>query len=289
MGTVIGNFRFARLLVRGYWFGKFLTQFSMYEKCILLVSLCFVFAATVTAEIRNGYAADLPTARECLRQLNRRLMDNVDMPDSERRRVNAAINKHLQVIAYYQLTQVLLRQLRMISPDMYDEIDQLRDKRGRLTDIYVRFIPEEKSSLLLSGASFFQTSPRDEDASQSRFGELTVSIDVWICDTALNLLAHEFGHVKYIVPNLAAYRHYYMDAYNRAVSANRLGHSPSDASGRMAYVFGHRFLRDRRAFRLASGQPPRHVAAIMKEVKRSLHVESNVVFDESIASSHSFE
>ncbi|HTF21828.1 MAG TPA: hypothetical protein VK658_27300 [Chryseolinea sp.] len=261
----------------------------MYEKCILLISLCLVLATVVTADIRNGYAPDLPSARQCLQELNRRLMENPDMSESERRRINAAMKKHLTVVAHYELTEALLRQMRMISPDMYDQMDQLTDKRGRLTDIYVRFIPEEMASVMLSGVSFFQTSARDVDANQSRFGEFTVSIDIWICETALNLLAHEFGHTKYIVPNLAAYRQYYRDAYTRFTTSNRVGHSGSDASGRMAYAFGHQFLRDRRDFRKASGDPPQRVATVIRGVRRGMQETTDGKFSEPIASSDSYE
>ena len=90
----------------------------MYEKCILLLSLCLVIATSVVADIRNGYARDLPAARECLLALNRRIMENADMPDSERRRINAAKKKHLELIANYELTEALLQQMRMISPAM---------------------------------------------------------------------------------------------------------------------------------------------------------------------------
>jgi hypothetical protein len=179
--------------------------------------------------------------------------------------------------------------MKMISPGMYNEMDHLIDKRGRVTDIYIRFILPEESSMLLNGASFFQASDMDEDASQSRFGQFTVSIDVLICETALNLLAHEFGHVKYIVPNLATYRQYYRHTYNLSTMAHRLGHSGSDASGRMSSVFGSQFLRDRRTFRITFGEPPRHVATLIREVNRNAREEVVGMFDDPIASSDSFE
>jgi hypothetical protein len=261
----------------------------MYEKCILLLSLCLAMATSVTADIRNGYAPDLPAARECLRALNRRLMENADMPDPERRRINAARKKHLEFIANYELTEALLRQMQMISPEMYYEMNQLKDRRGRVTDIYVRFIPEERASVLLSGVSYFHSSQKDEDASHSRFGEFSVSIDVWICETALHLLAHEFGHAKYIVPNLADYRRYYAGIYKQSKIGSSLGHHASDDSGKMAFAFAHQFQRDRRAFRVIAGQPPRRVFIIARDTRRSVQEAVDVIVDESIASSDTFK
>src|SRR6478736_9388797 len=101
----------------------------------------------------------------------------------------------------------------------------------------------------LSGASYFQKSALDEDANQSRFGALTVAIDVWICDSSLQLLAHEFGHTRYIVPNLSTYLKFYRNVYSGTNVIAHAGHSPSDVSGKLAYDFARQFARDRRSFR----------------------------------------
>jgi hypothetical protein len=240
------------------------------------------------ARIRNGYSSDVTTARECLQLLNERLLIKPDMSNAERRRIHAAMRKHAQMIEHYELTQSLLRQFRAISPDMYAQIDHLEDKRGRETDIYVRFIPETDALVMLSGASFFQISSGDRDASQSRFGKFTVAIDVWICDTSLNLLAHEFGHTRYIVPNLAEYRKYYNMMYQTTRFSQHIGHSPSDASGRMAYEFAHQYLVDRRLYKSSVGAPQR-VLAIAKNLRKNIRESVETRFAESIASSRSFE
>ena len=171
---------------------------------------------------------------------------------------------------------------------MYALMDALEDKRGRETDVYVRFIPEQKAAIKLSGASFFRISPGDTDASQSRFGKFTVAIDVWICDTSLNLLAHEFGHTSYIVPNLMAYRTYYSNIYRTPQTATHVGHHPTDASGRMAYSFGQQYLRDRRTHKSSMGSLPR-VAAVVKEIRQTVHGSIESRFNDLIASSVSSE
>src|SRR5262245_1337099 len=117
----------------------------MYGKCILLLLLCLELTTTLTASIKNGYAPELVSAREYLRELSRRLRENPDMPDSERRRINLAIREHTETVTHYQLTDALLKQMREISPVMFDIMDQLKDRRGRETDIYVRFISKESS------------------------------------------------------------------------------------------------------------------------------------------------
>ncbi|MGC3945664.1 MAG: hypothetical protein QM762_14280 [Chryseolinea sp.] len=259
----------------------------MYAKCILLLLLCLVHTKSLMAKIRNGYSSELTIARECLQRLNERLLINPDMSDGERRRIHAAMKKHAQVIEHFELTELLLEQFRSVSPAMYMQMDALKDKRGRETDLYVRFIPEADASVMLRGASFFQISSVDEDASQSKFGKFTVAIDVWICDTSLNLLAHEFGHTRYIVPNLAEYRQYYKYNYQNSRVSLHVGHSPTDASGEMAYIFGHQYLRDRRQYKSTSGTPQR-IASMLKDVRKRVRESVESRFAESVASSNSF-
>jgi hypothetical protein len=59
-------------------------------------------------------------------------------------------------------------------------MDNLKDKRGRITDIYVKLIPREKATTPLMGASFFLQNKDDRDAHNSRYGPHSVSIEIWI-------------------------------------------------------------------------------------------------------------
>jgi|GEM_PF-2403848 len=238
-------------------------------KAILTATFCFLLFVAAMAEIRNGYNPEYVAARYAIDYFEIQLT-RTDLSDTERRKIHAAMKLHHDVIFRYQLTEVLLKQMAAISPDMFGAMNELRDKRGRITDVYVRFIQQESSVTLLSGASFFRDSELDEDASFSRFGELTVAIDVWICDAALNLLAHEFGHTCYIVPNLAVYRSYYRKVYQATGEASLLGHSTNDLSGKMAYDFGRQFLSDRRDFRIRFGKRPTSVATYIGRTRNSV-------------------
>lgn len=253
-------------------------------KYLLLAWLCLLTFDITFAAILNGYEPDVAAARFCLNSLNRRLLLSPDMSDGERRKINTAIRKHTLLLAHYQLTEVLLAEFRQISPQMFEEMERLTDKRGRVTDIYVRFIPQEDATTPLAGASFFQVSTGDEDANFSRYGDLTVAIDVWISDAALNVLAHELGHTRFIVPNLARYRSYYRKTYAHTRLPANIGHNASDESGKMAYQFGHRFLRDRRSYRQSTGHLPRPVSLVFRDVKRNVHDVMVHQFEESIAS-----
>jgi len=69
----------------------------------------------------------------------------------------------------------------------------------------------------------------------SEFGERTVSIKISVSSRSLFYLAHELGHAKYQVQNLAAYASYCEKQYLRAGEYPRyIGHAVGDLSGIMA-------------------------------------------------------
>jgi len=255
-------------------------------KNMLLLFYCLLWLIPAHARIRNGFNPELSVARNAIQALNKELLRS-DLSDRERRRMHTAIKQHLSVIFSYQLTEELMNQMSLISPHIYTELNELKDRRGRTTDIYVRFIPQETSSEGLSGASFFRPSEIDEDASYSRYGNFTVAIDIWICDAALNLLAHEFGHTQYIVPNLAAYRKFYRAAYGGLIVPGRIGHSGGDQSGKLAYKYCHRFLRERRDFRANFGELQK-VVEIARQVRRNVREEFEDGGNTSVASAYEY-
>ena len=55
----------------------------------------------------------------------------------------------------------------------------------------------------------------------------------------LTLLAHEFGHLKYIVPNISDYHEFYVENYSLNNGSQLIGHSLNDASNKHARDFDH--------------------------------------------------
>jgi hypothetical protein len=137
-----------------------------------------------------------------------------------------------------------LKQFRLISPNLYNRIDSIKDSKGRVTDVYVKFIPREEAVVMAGGITSMSQSDDDKDACFSEYGKHTVSIQVWIFSQALFALAHEFGHVNYQVPNMRMYTEYYKRIYRPYVTAsNHVGHSANDRSGTNALTFEREFKR----------------------------------------------
>jgi hypothetical protein len=143
------------------------------------------------------------------------------------------------------LTANLLEQFKIISPDLYDEIDTLKDCRGRNVKIYVKFIPKPNTDLQVWGITCMSPLTNDKDAYGSEYGKSTVSIKIWIASNALVVLAHELGHVKYQVPHFAAYMKYYRENYTLQMDPpHTLGHNTDDRSGKSATQYAKRFQKE---------------------------------------------
>ena len=119
------------------------------KKYCLLVTIFIVTISTVFSEIKNGYEKEILQTRESLKSLNALLRINHNLPTAQRRKIGYRIDSLMNNISNYELTKNLLDQFKIISPDLYGEIDTLKDSQGRSVDIFVKFIREIKQKLRL--------------------------------------------------------------------------------------------------------------------------------------------
>lgn len=214
-----------------------------------VVALCVLPLTHLFGRIMNGYESQVQSSKASLRELSLLMAESQDMSVAQKLRIKSKIENLISYISYYELTDELIRQLRTVSPAIFTEIDNIEDKRGRPTDVYVKLIPKEKARIQLEGASFFEQSSVDEDGNHSEYGDYSVSVEIWISNNALLLLSHELGHIKYIVPNLAAYTKYYDKYYAKnRMQLSCIGHYPHDQSGKTANNFVKRFVEDRKVY-----------------------------------------
>jgi len=212
--------------------------------CIGFALLMMCFNCSF-GKIKNGYGLYIDDARESLKALQTLLNDGVDVPAVQRKTAEARIKALVNYISYFELTEDLLSQFKLVAPDLYNEIDSIKDRRSRPTDVFVKFIAPEEAKVQAWGITNLSSAPADPDSYNSEYGEGTVSVKIWIVAKALLVLAHEFGHIKYQVPNLAGYREYYQSTYRPGfVEPNWIGHDKADVSGWSADLYAKRFLKE---------------------------------------------
>lgn len=211
------------------------------KKYCLGIALVLVLNSSF-AEIKNGYATGINTARVSLKVFNSLLREEKHLTPHKRKVIEAKLNKVVKYIIYYEVTENLLKQLRAISAELYNEMDTIKDLNGRITDVYIRFIPEDEAPVQAWGVTGIAQAHGDANTYFSEYGERSVSIKVCAVSRALLVLAHELGHVKYIVPNIATYKNYHTRNYPPcATESNHVGHNANDPSGRSAVIFEKRF------------------------------------------------
>ena len=207
---------------------------------LFLVSMFII--CTVYGEIKNGYENQISSARESLKNLSALRWTSHDLSHIQLREIKSKTQTIWNYIAQYELTENLLKQFRIIAPDLYQEINEIKDSQGRSTDVYVKFILREDASIQAGGITYLDQVEGDQHAYRSEYGERTVSVKIWIMDNALFVLAHEMGHIKYQVPNLAGYMDYYKMTYRPGFTEpNYIGHNTNDPSGLSALSFHKRF------------------------------------------------
>lgn len=240
----------------------------------LILALVFSTSFTILpAKIRNGYEKDIKFLKPSIQKITSILRDERNMSPEQERNVYDRLDYLFDYESYYELTETLIAQLKVLSPILYDQIDNIKDKKGRSVDVYVKFIPEEQSNTPLCGVSFFGRSAIDEDAHQSEYGEHSVSVKIWIVGNAMMYLYHELGHIKYIVPNLAAYAKTYTKACKtNSVDMNHIGHRAGDPSGWSAGRLENQFLKDRFVYKKKYGERLAFAPALLRSIRESKRI-----------------
>jgi len=214
------------------------------KTCVLFITLYLWVITTSNGNIKNGYGFDIQGARESLRNIKLLLEAERNLPFLQKVSMKNKIDDLIHFITYYELTEKLLDQFRSISPDLYYEIDSLRDKKGRNVNIYIKFVPENEMLPGVAGTTNIAQDINDPDAYHSEYGIHTVSVRIKVDKKSLQLLAHELGHVQYQVPNLASYIGYHKQYYlTNSYKAKSMGHNDNDPSGRQARDFTNRFQK----------------------------------------------
>lgn len=228
-------------------------------------------------EVKNGYEPEINGMRNSLKALTTLLNEENDFSIYQRATMKNKINKLVEYISYYELTETLLHQFREIAPEIYDEIEVLKDGSGQSVTVFVKFVSELEMQHGAAGTTNLNHIETDKSIYLSEYGLRTVSIKIASVTKSLTLLAHEFGHVNHQVTNLVSYVEYYSTHYqNENFKSKFIGHNSNDPSGQKAIEFENRF-RERYMDFLKSGMPKSgNPLALLQTIKKNIYSgESN--------------
>jgi hypothetical protein len=211
----------------------------MKRYCVYIALFILIFTSSA-AEIKNGYGSEITLANESLKRLDALLKEN-DLSLLKRIKIKDKRDRLVKFVSYFELTERLLRQFKTISPDLYAEIDSIKDCMNRSVDVYVKFVDESEMAHSVAGTTSIAQIENDKNAYTSVYGPYTVSLRVKTGVRSLSWLAHEFGHVHYQVPHLASYFEFYQNHYLDLSTGTEKGHNVNDPSGERAMLFEKRF------------------------------------------------
>jgi len=172
---------------------------------------------------------------------------------------------------YYLKTASALAKLKLIDPFLFGSINSIKDKKGNVTHIYVKVVPGGTYHVIkdtqspTAGYSLVTPTEDDADVTFTKYGIHTAYVEVQdlphkpFCYSDVFLLAHEFGHLVYEVPNLADYSKFYRATYNR--SCQLMGHQWNDPSGKAVDKTLKSFLRLYRGYKKELGRPLQSIIA----------------------------
>ena len=192
----------------------------------------------------------------------------ISITPAQRRKIQSTIAILVDHVSYYELTESLLIQFKTIAPELYAEVDTITDRLGRPVNVYIKFVPIDGTDVKAWGTTYMDQSDHNQDTYVSEFGESTVSVKVWIVPRALLVLAHELGHVKYQVPNLASYFVYHKNHYYNTSTTNSIGHNIDDPSGKSAIESGKSFLKIYADFLKLSNDRVQNPLVILARLKK---------------------
>jgi hypothetical protein len=213
------------------------------KKCCCHFFILLLSYVSVFGKIKNGYEKGIAATRHSVVYLQNQLWENDDLSSVHRRKLQSSLDLLLNHVSFFELTENLLSEFKIIAPDVFTEIDTITDRLGRPVDVYVKFVAREATEVKAWGSTYANQLEDDKDAYFSEYGPFTVSVKVWTVQKALEVLSHEFGHVKYQVPNLASYMKFHKAHYGNIQVRTFIGHNPKDPSGKCANEFGATFRK----------------------------------------------
>ncbi len=231
--------------------GRFHTQDRFAEKYYSLTPYHYgannpVLLIDVNGDsIKNGYQAELDAAKRQVATL-----EDIASSDNNSEEIKKIATKRLKhenknltkIQKLYNQTEQVISDLQNIDSELFNEINTITNSEGTETDVYVKaFIMSDNDPIY--GTTNLKQNPKNENEYNSKYGLNTVSVRVQVGN--VETLAHEFGHVKYQVPNLATYAKYYDTHYGNksGYPGKEIGHLPGDPSGQMVNVVMKRFYQ----------------------------------------------
>lgn len=209
------------------------------KKSALIIMIFLCHFLSVHASIINGFLQQRYLLEKEIRSQNQLL--NEDNTDKTKRQINYKLKqlqkKYTIVEVKYTETEQFLNEFKNIAPELFAQVSEVTNAEGTLTHVLVRYVNRTSQEFIdLSKGHFVAFAytgvsplPSNKNICVSNGGTNTITVTVGKGNNAEVKLAHEFGHVLYMVPNLQDYFEF-LHKFNKKLNKFSSGHSPYDPS-----------------------------------------------------------
>lgn len=234
------------------------------------IAIFMLSSIEVPARIINGYEPEIQGAWASLNRLDSLLRDN-QLPFVVKARMRKSRDRLLSFVTYHEVTENVLHKFEEIAPEIFQEIEAITDRKGRPVTVFVKLVSETEMQKGIGATTNLEQEEADPDAYRSEYGINTVSVRISACRKSYLLLAHELGHVRYQVRNLAVYAGFHAENYQDYPFASlQKGHNPKDPSGRSAREYERKFRRQYARFRETNHDKTGNPAFFSQMVKKDI-------------------
>lgn len=251
-------------------------------KVLCVILLLLISELPANAKIRNGYEKDIDEVfyqTEIMEGLiNGEIIDNngswewENLSNSQKRVVKQKLQSLQELIKYYVLTDLLVNNFKEICSDIYAEIDSIKNADQIPTDVYIKVVSPKHELRALSGVTILSCDSVNQNTCISEFGKHSVLIQVCAIRSVMKILAHELGHAKFAIPNLADYVDYCKRRYNHdSSSILTFNHQATDLGMACVIDYERKFREAYREYKKRQNTVVFHPAKILKEMDQSLN------------------
>ncbi len=242
------------------------------------IAILSVFLQTATAEIKNGYNKTIDEVINELQFLTK--LENGKIINLNGKKEWDQLNKSQKIIIktkirdlkttiqYYLVTEYLISEFNKICPKIIEEVDNIKNFENCITDIYIKVVPIENENRCVSGVTYISRNLKKPHACISEYGMNTVSLKICAHKNGLKVLAHELGHVKFIVPRLDQYIEYCRIRYHQKnIEVVVIGHQASDMGSKCVFDYEKRFRKSYRIYTNQNGKKTYNPKAVLRNMK----------------------
>lgn len=214
-------------------------------------------------ELKNGKIINFNGAKEW-DQLNK----------SQKVIIKAKIKDLKKTIKYYLITEYLISEFNEICPEIIEEVSNIKNFENCTTDIYLKVVPSENEIRSVSGTTYISRDLKKPHICTSEYGLNTVSVKICDHKKGLKVLAHELGHVKFIVPRLDQYIEYCRIRYHQKnIEVVVIDHQASDMGSKCVFEYEKRFRTAYREYTKQNGKNTYNPKVVLRDMDDIISIE----------------